>query len=256
MILPCSIKGITIEAHLNPVMEVTVMPWHLACTLLGNVTLRPSDKLLKSCPSGYILECRGVAYVVPLLVDRIKVNIDFHIFDVLELDLLLGSHIEKLLDASRGSLDKELREAVSATTPLFSENSMVTPLPKQNSFEEMMHLSPFASPEPVLTKLVELSTSQEYDSEDPLRLCEDERSSSPLIDFEPLCTSSYHVVFDHGLDSTSSFYDASLEMENPWAMEIYKVPTPGSEGKDSINKHGSFTLDLPQEPCLHHVSPE
>jgi hypothetical protein len=51
-------------------------------------------------------------------------------------------------------------------------------------------------------------------------------------------------------------HDASLEMENSWAMEICKAPTLGSEGKDLIDKHGSFTLDLPQEPCLHHVSPE
>jgi hypothetical protein len=75
------------------------------------VTLRPSGKLLKSCLSGYILECRGVACVVPLLVDKIKVNLDFHVFDVLDLDLLLGSRIENLLDASRGSLDKKLRKS-------------------------------------------------------------------------------------------------------------------------------------------------
>jgi hypothetical protein len=54
--------------------------------------LRLSDKLLKSCLSGHILECWGVACAVPLLVDMINVNLDFHIFDVLDLDLLLGSH--------------------------------------------------------------------------------------------------------------------------------------------------------------------
>jgi hypothetical protein len=64
-------------------MQVNVMPWHLAFTLLGNVTLRPSDKLLKSCLSGHILECWGVAYAVPLLVDKIKVNLDFHVFSIL-----------------------------------------------------------------------------------------------------------------------------------------------------------------------------
>jgi hypothetical protein len=130
-ILPCSIRRITIETHLNPVMEVNIMPWHLSYTLLGNVTLRPSDKLLKSCLSGHILECRGVACVVLLLVDKIKVNLDFHVFDVLDLDLLLGSHTKKLLNASQGSLDEKLREAISATTPLFSKNSMVMSLPKQ-----------------------------------------------------------------------------------------------------------------------------
>jgi hypothetical protein len=129
-ILPCSIKGITIEAHLNPAIEVNIMPWHLAYTLLGNVTLRPSDKLLRVVSPYTFLSVGWVACVVPLLLDKIKVNLDFHIFDVLDLDLLRGSPTEKLLNASRGSLDKELREAVSTTTPLFSENSMVTPLLK------------------------------------------------------------------------------------------------------------------------------
>jgi hypothetical protein len=119
MIISCSIKGTIVEAYLNPIMEVNVMPWHIVYTLLGNVTLSPSDKLLKSCPSGHILECRGVACAVPLLLDKIKANLDFHIFDVLNLDLLLGSPVEKLLDASLGSLDEELKEAASAPTPLF-----------------------------------------------------------------------------------------------------------------------------------------
>jgi len=76
-ITPCSIRGTTVEAHINPIMEVNVLPWHLAYTLLGNVTLRPSDTLLKSCPSGHILECRGVASAVPLIIDKIEV-VDTH----------------------------------------------------------------------------------------------------------------------------------------------------------------------------------
>jgi hypothetical protein len=82
------------------------------------------------------------------------------------------------------------------------------------------------------------------------------KSSSPLIQFEPLPTAPYHVVSDHGRESTLFIHDASLEMENPWAMEIYNVLTLGSKGKDLIDKHGSFILDSPQEPYLHHMSPE
>jgi hypothetical protein len=37
----------------------------------------------------------GVACVVPQLVDKIKVNLDFQIFDDLDLDLLLGSPVYK-----------------------------------------------------------------------------------------------------------------------------------------------------------------
>jgi hypothetical protein len=76
-------------------MDVNVMPWYLAYTLLGNITRRPSDKMLKGCPSRHILESLGVACVVPQPVDKIKVNLDFQIFDVLDLDLLLGSPVYK-----------------------------------------------------------------------------------------------------------------------------------------------------------------
>jgi hypothetical protein len=41
-IIPCSIRGISIEAQLIPNMEGNTMPWHLARTLLGSVSLKPS----------------------------------------------------------------------------------------------------------------------------------------------------------------------------------------------------------------------
>src|SRR6185295_12826437 len=110
MITPCSIRGIIVEAHINPIMEVNILPWHLVYTLLGNVTLRPSDMLLKSCPLGHILECRGVANAVMLVIDKIEVNIDLHIFDILDFDLLLGFPLEKLLTSN-----KKLRKTASAT---------------------------------------------------------------------------------------------------------------------------------------------
>jgi len=116
-ITPCLIRGTTVEAHINPIMEVNVLPWYLAYTLLGNVMLRPSDTLLKSCPSGHILKCRGVASAVLLIIDKIEVNLDFHIFDILDFDLLLGFPLEKLL-GSQGSLDVTLRKTLLPLLPL------------------------------------------------------------------------------------------------------------------------------------------
>ena len=48
-----------------------------------------------------------------------------------------------------------------------------------------MHASPFESSEPALLEVVESSTSEEYNSEYSLHLCQDERSLSPSIEFEP-----------------------------------------------------------------------
>ena len=86
-----------------------------------------------------------------------------------------------------------------------------------------MHSSPFISSELVLFGVLE--SSEEYDSEDSLHFCGDERSSSPLIKFEPLPDGLESVILDLDRDTTLIFHDASLEMEKSWAMELCEAPT-------------------------------
>jgi hypothetical protein len=254
MITPCSIRGITVEAQINPIMEVNILAWHLAYTLLGNVTLRLSDKLLQSCPLGYILECQGGARDVPLVIDKIEVNLDFHIFDILDFDLLLCFLLEKL-HASQESLDEKLRKTTSATVSCL-ENSMVKHFPEPNLLKEMMHESPFISSDPILFEIARFATSEENDPEEILYFCEDERSSSLSSEFEPFPASPKKVVLDHDRDSTMISHDESLQIENPWATECYAALTMESIEKDSIYEHVSFILVIPQKPCSFNTSPE
>jgi hypothetical protein len=51
-------------------------------------------------------------------------------------------------------------------------------------------------------------------------------------------------------------HNESLDMENPWAMEFYEAPTLESDGKDSMDEHGSFIPEIPQEQCSFNASPE
>ena len=148
---------------------------------------------------------------MPITIDKIEVHLDFDIYDILDFDLFLGYLLVKLL-ASHGSLDEKLRETGSATATPRLENILAKPLPEQNPLEEMTHTSPFISSEPVLLGVLE--SSEEFDSEDSLHFCEDERSSSPLTEFEPLPASVEYVVPDYDRESASSFHDASLEMES------------------------------------------
>ena len=147
---------------------------------MGNKPLTPTDKYFKN-PSGLYFECRGIARDVPITIDKLEVHLDFYIYDILDFDLLLGLSLEK---TSHGSLDEKLRETGSATATHHLENFLAKPLPKQNPLKETMHTSPFISSELVLLGVLE--SSEEYDSEDSLHFCEEERSSSPLIEFEPL----------------------------------------------------------------------
>ena len=117
----------------------------------------------------------------------------------------------------------------------------------------MTHTSPFASSELVLTKVVGCSTPHEDDSGHSLHLCEGERLSPLSTKFQPLPAGPYHVAFDHDRESTLSFHDDSLEMENSWAMEPFEALTLESGGKDSTHEHGGFILDSPYRLCSHHV---
>jgi len=251
-ITPFSIRGTTVGAHINPIMEVNILPRHLAYTLLGNVMLRPFDTLLKSCPSGHILKCRGVASVVPLIIDKIEINLDFHIFDILDFDLLLCFSVEKLL-ASQGSLDVALRKTASAIATSCLENSVAKHFPEPNPLKEMMHESPFIPSESILSGVAKSATSEEYDSEVTLHFCEDERSLSPLSEFDPLPSGPEEVVFDHDRDSTMISHDESREMKNPWAMEFCEAPILESGEKDSTNEHGTIIFEI---PCSFNATPE
>ena len=51
-------------------------------------------------------------------------------------------------------------------------------------------------------------------------------------------------------------YDESLEMENPWAMKFDEAPTLESKEKNSLDEHGSFILEIPQEPSSFNASPK
>jgi len=198
-------------------MEGNIMPWHLAHSFLGNVSLKPSGKLLESCPFGHILECRGVASAVPITIDKIEVNLDFHIFDVLDFDLLIGCPPDNLRRTPLGSLFEKLGKMTSATPCL--ENPLAKPFPKQNSLEMIV------------------------------------QTSSSKIEFEPHPTSPHCDVLDHDRDTTMIFHNEPLAIENHWARESSGALSLECEEKDCIDEHGSFILETPP-PCSFSTPPE
>jgi len=94
--IPCSLRGTVVEALHNPTVETNIMSKFLAETLRGKMPLVSTNKLFKS-PSGLIFECCGIARDVPIKIDKIEVSIDFHIYAILEFDILIGYPFEKFL---------------------------------------------------------------------------------------------------------------------------------------------------------------
>ena len=66
----------------------------------------------------------------------------------------------------------------------------------------MIQTSPFISFEPVLLGVLE--SSEEYDPKDNLHFCEDERSSLPSTEFEPLPAGPEYVIPDLSVSGITS----------------------------------------------------
>jgi hypothetical protein len=85
-----------VEALHDPTVAACILSKYLVNTLVGNKPLALTDKYLRSA-SGLFFECRRIARDVPVTKDKIKVRLDFHIYNVNDFDLLLGYPLEKLL---------------------------------------------------------------------------------------------------------------------------------------------------------------
>jgi hypothetical protein len=87
--IPCLLRGNVIEALDNPTAETNIMLEFFTETILGNMSLVSTNKLFKS-PSGLIFEYCGIARAMPIKIDEIEVHLDFHIYAILDFDLLIG----------------------------------------------------------------------------------------------------------------------------------------------------------------------
>jgi hypothetical protein len=120
----CSIRGTALEALHDMTTEACIMSEFLTDTFIGSMPLIPTNRLFKS-PSGLIFECRGIARAVPIEIDKIKVQLDFHIYPILNSDLRIGFPLEKLLQekSSQGSLYNELGKNCFCHSFHFPRNS-------------------------------------------------------------------------------------------------------------------------------------
>jgi hypothetical protein len=162
-----------------------------------------TNKLFKS-PLGLFFECCGIARDVPVIIDKIKVLIDFHIFAILEFDILIGYPLENLKEKpSHRGFDDKLGKTASTT---HLETPMAEHLPNHYPFEEAKFISPSVSP-----KLA----------------CETERTPSPSLEPKSCPSSHPNVVLDSDQESTLILHDRFCAMDMP------KAPTLETEEKDS-----------------------
>ena len=126
-----------------------------------------------------------------VIINEIEVFIDFHIYAILEFELLIGHPLDKLFQEkpSHGGLNEKLGTTASAISIPCPESPKVKQQPNHNPFEEVKFISPFVSP-----KLA----------------YETEQSSSPSLEPKP-CPIGHPNIVLNGQDSTLIVHDVSFK---------------------------------------------
>ena len=92
----CHLRDQDVDALYNPTVGANLMSNEFALAFLGNNKLTPIDRQLKS-PSGSLTSSYGILTDVSFWHDDVKVRLNFHVFEDLNFDFLIGHPLKALL---------------------------------------------------------------------------------------------------------------------------------------------------------------
>jgi hypothetical protein len=141
-VLTCIINKTTIEAHYSPTVGMNIISKALAETLCLNKSSIPSHKLLR-IPSRVTLESYGAIRSIPLRIGGSEYHLDFHIYDISNMSLLIGVPLGTLFreQAKQGLLNLKLGSSPIVVSLAHSNNMIVEPKPEQDPIEDVLMAS-------------------------------------------------------------------------------------------------------------------
>uniref|UniRef100_A0A0E0JZE8 Uncharacterized protein n=1 Tax=Oryza punctata TaxID=4537 RepID=A0A0E0JZE8_ORYPU len=98
----------------------------------------------------------GIISGVPTWHNSVEAILDFHVFEIFYLDILIGHPIEKLLDVPEtGVLNRKIGRIATFVPEMQSTNSLIEPIPIPEPIEEVLAISPFEPLESTLDESIE-----------------------------------------------------------------------------------------------------
>ena len=141
----------------------------LAKKLCPNESLIPSHNLLR-IPSEVTLESYGVIRSIPLRIRGSEYRLDFHIYDISGVSLLIGIPLGTLFRErpKQGLLNLKLGSFPIIVSLACSNNAIVEPKPEQDPIEDVMMASLEDMAQPALDD--ENFIQEEEELEEPIEL--------------------------------------------------------------------------------------
>jgi len=141
-VLSYTLMKTTIEAKYSPTIGMNIVSKALAEELCPNESLIPSHKLLMT-PPGVTLESYGVMRSIPLCIRGSKYRLDFHIYDILDMSILIGVPFGTLFRdrPSQSLLNLKLGNTTIDVSLACSHNAIVEPKTEEDPIEEVLMAS-------------------------------------------------------------------------------------------------------------------
>ena len=127
----CLISRTPIDSLYDPAIGAFVMSKNLALTILGEEPLVPTEKFHK-LTFGELVESCGLAQNVYVVINKVHVLLNFYIFDVEDIDLLIGHPLMRFIDGFHsGHLKGQIGKNLNLCIPYDgSINAKIEPNPK------------------------------------------------------------------------------------------------------------------------------
>ena len=167
--LPCTIKGTQVHALYSPTVGANIISSECAFCHLRDELLVQTDKTFKTS-SGEILEAYGTLQNVSIRHEDVEVILDFHIFDIQDIDLLVRKPIEKFLTnaLTQNKLDVHPGKETISVQIAKATNSMTEPSLDSEPIEEVKGILLIDSPKSLLEKDVEEFIKEDDEPTEPI----------------------------------------------------------------------------------------
>jgi len=167
IIIKLQVHSYSFGALYNPVVGVNIMSYTFAIEFLRDITLIPTNKLLKNC-LGHIISSLGVLSALPIVINDFRILLNYYIFDVWDFNVMIGVPTIKLLqEGHNGKLDIKFVKEFSFSIPItHAVKVKAEPLPKLDPVEEV--------------KTSEFDNFSQLDLEDDTQFFIDEEEEDPI----------------------------------------------------------------------------
>ena len=159
---------------------------------MGDEVLVPTDRKLKRSAESFV-SSYGVIKNVSLRHDDVRVVLDFHVFEDLNFDFLIGYPIKVLLKdiPNSGALNIKIGKESYVIQVIRSSSHATGELPSIAPLEKVLAVSVFDSPESALERDAEDFDEREDSNDETLELPKFEKLTRPPIELKIYLLGSY-----------------------------------------------------------------